>query len=124
MTDVAKMPEEPKWVTFYRLSESAYQRRMATDYDALRAYAQSLLLNRERDELIDALRELLGAMLELYPTEEAGNEAQDAWADRRFAAINNASFLLAKHSHPNEAAQTSDKAKDNSGFGHLSSARK
>lgn len=47
-------------------------------------------------DLLDALRELLAAWMTSMPPYEAGKEAQDAWADRRAAARNNAAFLIAK----------------------------
>lgn len=47
-------------------------------------------------ELLEALKELLAAELAIFPSAEAGKEAQDAWADRRAAARNNAAFVIAK----------------------------
>ena len=47
-------------------------------------------------DLLAALRELLAAQLTQIPPFEAGKEAQDAWADRRATARNNAAAAIAK----------------------------
>lgn len=47
-------------------------------------------------DLLEALSELLDAELTEMPPYEAGKEAQDAWADRRAAARNNARAVIAK----------------------------
>lgn len=56
---------------------------------------------RQQQERIDALeeglKELLDAETTHFPTYEDGREAQEAWADRRAKARNDADFLLA---HP------------------------
>lgn len=46
--------------------------------------------------LLEALVELLAAELIPMPSNEAGREAQDAWADRRAAARNNARAAIAR----------------------------
>lgn len=48
------------------------------------------------DELLSALIELLTAHTILFPSEEAGKEAQDAWADRREKARETAYAAIAK----------------------------
>jgi hypothetical protein len=45
--------------------------------------------------LLSTLEELLAAQLTAMPPYEAGKEAQDAWADRRAAARNNARAAIA-----------------------------
>lgn len=47
-------------------------------------------------ELLTALDELLAAELTQMPAYEAGKAAQDAWADRRAAARNNARVAITK----------------------------
>jgi len=47
-------------------------------------------------ELLEALRELLASQLTQMPSYEAGKDAQDAWADRRANARNNAAAAIAK----------------------------
>ena len=56
-----------------------------------RDYAQ---LQQRCEEMASALRELLAASMALMPAFEEGAEAQNAWADRRAAARNNAVALL------------------------------
>jgi hypothetical protein len=47
-------------------------------------------------DLLAALKELLASELTLMPPYEAGKAAQDAWADRRAKARNDAAFVIAK----------------------------
>lgn len=45
-------------------------------------------------ELLEALKELLDSYYAMMPPYEAGKSSQDAWADRRAAARNNATALI------------------------------
>lgn len=47
-------------------------------------------------ELFAALKELLASQAATYPPFEAGKTAQDAWADRRAKARNDAAAVIAK----------------------------
>lgn len=51
-------------------------------------------------EMLAALKELLSAELTPMPVYEAGKEAQNAWADRRAKARNDATYVIAKAEEP------------------------
>jgi hypothetical protein len=72
------------------------ERAVHENREASPEYYAKLKLEAAAPELLEALRELLAAELAMFPAFEAGKEAQDAWADRRAAARNNASFVIAK----------------------------
>jgi hypothetical protein len=61
--------------------------------DSARMQANAKLI-AAAPELKDALVELLAAQYAQFPPAEAGQEAQNAWADRRAAARNNATALI------------------------------
>ena len=71
---------------------------LAEDCDS--ALARVAALTADRDRLREALGELLSAEMMPMPPYEAGKEAQDAWADRRAAARNEARAALAKEPTP------------------------
>lgn len=52
-------------------------------------------LERQRDELAEALRELRSAVTATYPSAEQGEQAQD-WVSRKWNAIYAADALLAR----------------------------
>jgi hypothetical protein len=73
------------WVLWYTTAD-----------DGLHGSQEDKRLIAVAPELLAALEELLAAHLETFPQFEAGKEAQDAWSDRRAAARNSASFIIAK----------------------------